>query len=150
VFDAHLEGVWSDGPLYQGSMESAAMVFRPDGSGWTYWARIGGVFSVHRFGWRTDSHRQLHVRLRHHLSGTWAVHDDEIRHHVDSQHTRDTHVVLTYTINPGQDISGNPATVLDLDRPVIPGTLGDRFALKHSHTRVEDPTITGTLPRGWD
>jgi hypothetical protein len=129
-------------------MESAAIVFRPDGSGWIYWARVG-VFSVHRFGWQTTSDLQLHLRLLHHLWGTWTVQEHEIAHHVDSHHTTDTKLVLTYAINSGHDVLGDPATLLQLDRPVIPGTVGDRFALKDSDTRVEDPTITGALPRGW-
>jgi len=149
VYDAHLVGHWSDDVLYQGSMESAAIVFRPDGSGWTYWARVGGVFSVDRFGWRTASHGQLYLRLVQHLSGTWTVQGQDIRHGIKSQHTRDTELVLAYTINTAPDIFGNPTTLLELDQPVMPGTVGDRFALTDSDARVEDPTITGTLPRGW-
>jgi hypothetical protein len=53
VLDARLVGKWSDDVLYLGSMEDAAIVFRSNGSGWSYWARAGGVISLHRCGWRT-------------------------------------------------------------------------------------------------
>lgn len=149
MLDARLVGLWWDDVLYQGSMEEAAVVFRPDGSGWTYWARDGGVFSVHRFGWRTAPIGRLHLRFRQQRSGTWTVHDHKVRHHVDRRRTRDAELALTYTINPGRDLFDNPITLLELDQHVIAGTVGDRFALKHSNTRIEDPTISGVLRRGW-
>jgi hypothetical protein len=148
VLDARLVGLWSDDVLYQGSMEEAAVVFRPDGSGWTYWARDGGVFSVHRFGWRTAASR-LRLGFSQQRSGTWTVQGHEVRHRVDRQRTRDTELALTYTISAGRDLFGNPATLLELDQRLIGGTVGDRFALKHSNIRIEDPTISGALPRGW-
>jgi hypothetical protein len=149
VLDARLVGLWSDADLYQGSMEEAVVVFRPDGSGWTYWARDGGVFSVHRFGWRTAATSRLHLRFRQRRSGTWTVRGHEVRHQVDRQHAHDSELALAYTINAGQDLFGNPATLLELDQPLIVGTVGDRFALKHNNTHIEDPTISGALPRGW-
>jgi hypothetical protein len=149
VLDARLVGLWSDDVLYQGSMEEAAVVFRANGSGWTYWARDGGVFSVHRFGWRTAATSRLHLRFHQQRSGTWTVRGDEVRHHVDRQGTRDTERALTYTINAGRDLFGSPVTLLELDQFVIVGTVGDRFARKHSNMHIEDPTISGALPRGW-
>jgi hypothetical protein len=146
VLDARLVGRWSDDVLYLGSMEDAAIVFCSNGSGWSYWARAGGVFSLHRFGWRTAGGSRLHLRLRQVLSGTWTLQGREIRHCVTSRYSDDTELPLVYTIKVGQDVFGNTATLLELDRPVIPGTVGDRFALVHSDDHVEDPVIGGASP----
>ena len=141
-----LVGHWSDDVLYLGSMEDAAVVFRADGTGWTYWARDGGAFCVDRLSWRTDGHSRLDLRLHQSLSGTWTVRDSEIPHRVNNRSAQATNLILTYTIRAGHDVFGDPATLLDFDRPVIPGTIGNRFALKHD-TQIEDPTISGTLRR---
>jgi hypothetical protein len=73
VLDERLVGYWSDQDLYQGAMEAAEIAFRPDGTGWTYWSRAGGAFSVYRFTWHTTEGRQLSLALHHELSGTWDL-----------------------------------------------------------------------------
>jgi hypothetical protein len=141
VLDDRLVGQWSDGSLYLGSMEEAAVVFRRDGSGWTYWHRDGGGFHVARFTWRTPADSQLRLRIDRKLSGTWTLRGGVTRHHVDSEHTDHTDLALTYVIQAGQDVLGSPATLLELDRPIFLGTVGDRFARTHGDALDEDPTV---------
>jgi hypothetical protein len=61
VSDARLLGYWSDDVLYQGDMEVAEIAFAPHESGWIYWARDGGVFTVDRFVWA--DHRSAATRV---------------------------------------------------------------------------------------
>jgi hypothetical protein len=129
VRDARLVGYWSDEALYQGAMEAASIAFRPDGTGWTYWSRVGGTFSVHRFGWHTTADQQLTLDLREQLSGSWHVAGHTTQHHVTSQAARGKRIVLGYRIRAGHDVLGRPATLLEADQPISPGTIGDRFAL---------------------
>src|SRR5262245_43327205 len=110
-------------------MEAADIAFRPDGTGWTYWSRVGGAFEVHRFRWRTTAGHQLTLDLRRQLSGTWHLARGTIRHRVTSQAACGERIVLAYQIRAGQDVLGRPATLLEAGQPINPGTVGDRFAL---------------------
>ncbi|HZB30075.1 MAG TPA: hypothetical protein VE465_07900 [Streptosporangiaceae bacterium] len=122
-------------------MENATIVFRADGTGWTYWARDGGAFYVDRLRWRTNGDGGLELRIHQTLSGTWTVRDDAIqRHSVDNRSAHTTNLILTYMIMAGHNVFGAPATLLRLDRSVRLGAIGKRFALKRD-TQVEDPTI---------
>jgi hypothetical protein len=129
VLDAILMGYWSDEALYQGAMEAASIAFRSDGTGWTYWSRSGGTFSVHRFGWHTTTTagRQLTLDLHEELYGSWQLADGTTQHQVTSQAARGERIVLAYQIRPGHDVLGRPATLLETGQPVSPGTIGDRF-----------------------
>jgi hypothetical protein len=132
-----------------GSMEDASIVFRPDGTGFTYWTRAGGPFSVNRFSWQTPASGQLDPRLHKSLSGWWDLRGSEIRHQVDRQSVVHSELTLSFAIVAGQDVLGRPATLLEFDRRVIQGTLGARFAFCHRDAYLDDPTVTGALPAGW-
>ena len=149
MLDPGLVGSWSDGPLYMGAMEDAAIVFRPDGTGLTYWTRDGGPFSVNRFDWQTPATGQLDLRLHQHLSGWWEPQGGGARHQVDSQSEDHRELTLSYAIVPGQDVLGRPATLLEFDRKLIVGTHGSRFAFARRDAYLDDPTVTGFLPVGW-
>jgi hypothetical protein len=121
-------------------MEAADIGFRSDGTGWTYWSRDGGSFYVDRFSWHADD-RHLTLDLREKLYGTWHLEDGTTRHRVRSQDAHHKHLVLTYQIAAGQNELHKPATVLQLDQPISPGTIGDRFAFKRELADNErDPT----------
>jgi hypothetical protein len=143
VRDLRLVGRWSDDSLYLGAMEAAVIVFRPDGAGFTYWSRAGGGFSVTRFGWRMHTAGHLDLRLGQRLSGRWELRGREVRHHVDGQSAVGTDLTVGYAIVAGQDVLGRPATLLEFDQPVIPGTVGARFALEDPNAGLDDPTATG-------
>jgi hypothetical protein len=135
-----LVGYWSDEDLYQGAMEAADIAFRPDGTGWTYWSRDGGTFFILRFRWHTTNDQHLTLGLHEKLSGTWDLESSSTRHHVTSQSARGEQIAVTYKTTPGHNVFGKPATLLELDKEVSPGTIGDRFALKHQLTDNEhDP-----------
>jgi len=139
VLDPDLLGYWSDDAIYLGAMEAADIAFRADGSGWTYRSRDGGGFSVHRFGWHTR-HGQVAIRLRRALSGTWTLRGSTVHHRVTGDDACDVRLTTSYTVAVGQDVFGNPATLLEFGRDVIPGTVGDRFARKSPQADAgEDP-----------
>jgi hypothetical protein len=142
VLDGRLVGYWSDDELYQGAMEAADIAFRADGTGWTYWSRIGGTFYVYRFRWHTAAGRHLTLGLHEELSGTWHLAGSRIRHRTDSQTARDRQVVLAYRITAGQNVLRKPATLLDLDQPISSGTIGSRFALKRALAQTEHDPAT--------
>ncbi|MDQ2810440.1 MAG: hypothetical protein M3Z75_00790 [Actinomycetota bacterium] len=68
MLDERLIGYWSDKHVYMGIMEAADIAFRSDGTGWTFWTRDGGSFSVTRFDWHTDASR-LTLNMQEHLYG---------------------------------------------------------------------------------
>jgi hypothetical protein len=141
VLDGRLVGYWSDEDLYQGVMEAADIAFRADGTGWTYWSRIGGTFYVHRFGWHTAADRHLTLDLHQELSGTWHLEDHTTQHRVRSQAPCHQQIILAYQITAGQNALRKPATLLELDQRIRAGTIGDRFAFKRELTQTEhDPT----------
>jgi len=142
VLDDSLVGRWSDENLYIGSMEAADIIFRSDGTGWTYWSRVGGSFYVLRFDWQISPEGRLDFRLRRQLSGRWTLHGSAIHHQVESQHTRDITLSVTYAVSTGQDVLGNAAILLEFDQRLVPGTIGQRFALKTDNGSGEDPTIS--------
>jgi hypothetical protein len=136
-----LIGYWSDEPLYQGSMEAADIAFRSDGTGWTYWSSFGGTFYMDRFSWHTDQDGHLTLDLNENLYGTWHLEDHTTRHRVRNRDAYHKHLVLTYQITAGHNALRMPATVLQLDQPIILGTIGDRFAFKRELAENEqDPT----------
>jgi hypothetical protein len=126
--DEGLIGYWSDEPLYQGAMEAADIAFRPDGTGWTNWSRDGGTFHVYRFSWHTPASDQLTLALGQELSGTWDVQSHTTRYHVQSQTSCSRQIELAYQIRPGQDALEEPTKLLQLDKPIRLGVIGDRFA----------------------
>jgi hypothetical protein len=141
VLDERLVGYWSDEDLYQGDMEAADIAFRSDGTGWTYWSRDGGSFYVLRFGWHTDASRDLTLDLHENLSGAWDLRDHTTVHRVASRTPHDKQIVLAYEITEAQNILRKPATLLQLDRQISMGTIGDRFAFKRDLASTEhDPT----------
>jgi len=141
VSDARLLGYWSDDVLYQGDMEVAEIAFAPHESGWIYWARDGGVFTVDRFVWHTTGRRRLECRIHRSLSGTWTVREGHVYHSVDEQSRCNDALSFAYTIGVGRDAIGGQVTVLELDRPVSVGVIGERFAFKHGGVRgKDDPT----------
>jgi len=147
MLDTRLVGYWSDEDLYLGAMEAADIAFCPDGSGWTYWSRDGGGFSVLRFRWHTTDDRQLALELHEQMSGNRELEGRRTRHHVTSKAACDTNIVVAYEIRAGQDLFGTPATLLEADRPISRGTIGNRFALKRDLADGEqnpaDRTMTG-------
>lgn len=149
MLDPGLVGSWSDGPLYMGAMEYAAIVFRPDGTGFTYWTRAGAPFEVNRFDWQTPATGQLDLRLHQYLWGHWKLQGGGTRHQVERQSEDQSELTLSYAIVPGQDVLGRPATVLEFDRNLILGTHGTRFAFARRDAYLDDPTVTGFLPAGW-
>lgn len=141
MLDPRLVGYWSDRDLYQGAMEAADIAFRPDGTGWTYWSRDGGGFSVDRFSWHTTAGRHLILDLHEHLSGTWELAGHATRYHVRRQSPSGTQLLLAYQVIAGQDSLKRPVTLLELDQRISVGTIGNRFAFHRELTQDEqDPT----------
>jgi hypothetical protein len=71
------------------------------------------------------------LRVHRHLSGTWTVRDGHVAHRVDREQRCDVALSLAYTISTGRDVLGDPVNLLELDRPVSVGVIGERFAFKH-------------------
>jgi hypothetical protein len=142
VLDENLIGYWSDEPLYQGAMEAADIAFRLDGTGWTDWSRDGGAFHVFRFSWHTSVGHQLTLALDRELSGTWELRDHTTRYQVQSQTGRDEQIVLAYQIRTGEDALKTPAKLLQFDKPISLGTIGDRFAFKRALGEDEQDLTT--------
>jgi hypothetical protein len=143
--DDKLIGYWSDQPVYQGDMEAADLAFRSDATGWTYWSRDGGGFDVYRFSWHTSGQRQLTLAMEQELSGTWDLHGQTTQYHVESLSACDDQVVLGYQIRDTRDVFKLPARLLELDQPISPGTIGDRFAFRRELAENErDPTTRST------
>ncbi|HEU4540368.1 MAG TPA: hypothetical protein VFR23_04515 [Jiangellaceae bacterium] len=135
MLDTRLIGYWSDEVLYVGDMETNDIAFGHDGSGFSYWARVGGVFTVKRFTWNIDNQR-LQIRFTCRLSGTWTVHLGHIRHYVTGERGCSSAWAAPYRISRADDALGNPTTVLTLDRRI--GVGGQRFA--YLRDTIEDPT----------
>src|SRR5829696_3533148 len=112
--------------------------FAPHESGWIYWARDGGVFTVDRFVWHTTGRRRLELRIHRSLSGIWTVREGHVYHSVDEQSRCNDALSFTYTVGVGRDAIGGQVTVLELDRPVSVGVIGERFAFEHGGVRGED------------
>lgn len=129
MLDSRLAGYWSDKNLNLGAMEAADVAFRPDGSGWVYWANAGGFF-VSRFTWHVAERRELTLDMHEELSGRWRWERHAVRYRVASQEARGTTTVLTYQIRQGQDVLGRPATLLETGEPISLGTVGSRFAFE--------------------
>ncbi len=137
--DSQIVGYWSDEALYFDSMEVAEIVFRPDGSGWTYWAHFR-AFALQRFDWHTTADQSLVLSCRERLSGTWIRRDSGFEHQVSEQHPDGEERVLHYRVNAGRNVFGQPATLLEFSTPVITGVLGDRFAYRREVAEGEaDP-----------
>jgi hypothetical protein len=134
-------GYWSDKNLYQGAMEGADIAFRPDGNGWTYWSRIGYSFFIQRFGWDSADGNQLVLDLREELSGRWYTERYATRHRVTSRDACDTKIVLSYEIHAGDNVLGEPATLLEVSQPVSLGTIGNRFAFERTLAASEDDPV---------
>jgi hypothetical protein len=122
VADGNLVGHWSDRDLYPHDTEFADLVFRADGTGWTYWCSWSMEFNVERFRWRETTPGVLEVRLVLLLSGTWSTVEGETRHEVTDREPLDTNSTHAYRL------TGDPLT-LELDRPVDVDLGGTRFTL---------------------
>jgi hypothetical protein len=96
---------------------------------------------VFRFRWHTSADRELTLNLHDELSGTWTLQGRMTRYSVESHQRCDVQIVLSYQIGAGQDALRVPVTLLQFDRRLIVGTIGDRFALKRKLAEDEqDPT----------
>ncbi|NED96403.1 hypothetical protein G1H11_13915 [Phytoactinopolyspora alkaliphila] len=144
MIDTSLVGYWSDDIMYSGATEANDLTFRPDGSGFTYWARLGDVFEVDRFTWHVDSAGKLHVRLIRMLTGTWTVRDNRIHHRVQLEDDIDVAHETSYALAAGRDVFGNNVSTLTLHRPILPAATV--FALRKDGQ--DDPTAADTVSFG--
>jgi hypothetical protein len=147
--DSQIVGYWSDEELYFDSMEVAEIVFRPEGSGWMYWAHFR-TFAMRRFDWHTTADHSLVLRCRERLSGTWIRRDEAFEHHVTDQHPEDEERVLHYQVNDGRNVFGKPATLLQFSKAVITGAIGDRFAFKREVAEGEADPVARPAPSAAD
>jgi hypothetical protein len=148
MLDRRLVGYWSDKHLYMGSMEAADIAFRADGTGWTYWSNAAGGFEVLRFMWRQTSRSALTLRVREYAGGTWSLDRGTVIHQLREQRADDKQIALSYEITAGQNAVGDPAMVLQFDKDVIRGVVGDRFALDRALAASEhDPAYTPGIAR---
>jgi hypothetical protein len=129
MVDARLLGKWSDKNLYLGSMEAAEIAFSAEGTGWIRSSNAGGGFELTRFRWRDASGRNLTLDLYENESGTWRMVDGRPPHRAKEQ-LEDERIAVAYQITAGQDVVGNPATILEFDQPLIRGVVDNRFALQ--------------------
>jgi hypothetical protein len=67
--------------------------------------------------------------VREYAGGTWSLDRGTVIHQLRSQHADDRQIALGYEISAGQKVYGDPATVLQFDKEVIPGSVDSRFAL---------------------
>jgi hypothetical protein len=115
-------GHWSDQDLYPHDPEHSDVVFRADGTGWTYWCSWSAEFTVGRFRWRETAPGLLEVRLVTLLSGTWRLVGGETAHEVADREPVDT------LLTPAYRITGNPP-VLELDQRIDVELGATRFTL---------------------
>jgi len=64
------------------------------------------------------------------LQGTRDLDGQDVTHQARTQARRDDQITLVYTIGPGNDAYGKPATLLSFDQPLIRGVTTDRFTLE--------------------
>jgi hypothetical protein len=57
---------------------------------------------------------------------------------------------FTYTISTGRDVLGDPVYLLEPDRPVSAGVIGERFAFRHGHVQPRAEIGFGTDVGGVD
>jgi hypothetical protein len=149
MLDRRLVGYWSDKHLYVGGMEGADIAFRADGTGWTYWSNAAGGFEILRFLWRQTSRSALTLRVREYAGGTWSLNRGTVTHQLRKQRADDQQIALGYEITAGQNAVGDPATVLQFDKDVIRGSVGNRFALDRTLAASEhDPAYRSARPPG--
>ncbi|MFI6026688.1 hypothetical protein [Amycolatopsis magusensis] len=129
--DENLVGHWSEREVYPHDPEYSDLVFRADGTGWTYWCSWGQEFSVERFRWRESAGGILEVKREWALSGTWSLLDGVARHEVEDRDPLATSLTAAYRI------TGDPPT-LELDRPLDANLGGTRFLLV---ARKADPAL---------
>ncbi|MEU7524121.1 hypothetical protein AB0A74_00125 [Saccharothrix sp. NPDC042600] len=122
MLDESLIGHWTDRDLYPHDPEYSELVFRADGTGWTYWCSWSTAFTVERFRWRQAAPGVVEVRLVAQLSGTWSTVDGQTRHEVQDRQTLDTTLSRTYRT------TGDPLA-LELDGPIETTLGGTRFTL---------------------
>jgi hypothetical protein len=127
--DARLLGKWSNKNLSLGSMAAVDIAFSAEGTGWIHWSNVGGGFELMRFRWRDASGRDLTLDLYEYESGTWRMVDGRPPRQTKKQR-EDERIAVAYQITAGQDVVGNPATILEFDQPLIRGVVGNRFALE--------------------
>jgi hypothetical protein len=144
VIDTSLVGYWSDDIMYSGAMEANDLTFRADGSGFTYWARIGDVFEVDRFDWHVTAEGNLRIHLTRMLTGTWTVQDNSIHHRVQIEDGIDNVHETSYAVAAGRDVFGNDVTTLTLHQPILPTAAV--FALRKD--AQEDPTAADAVTFG--
>jgi len=138
VIDTRLVGYWSDRDLYLGSPEDSDIAFRPNGSGWAYWSKWGGVFMVLRFAWHTTADARLVLRLRRELSGSWYLEDSRIKHRVEDQQSGQGNLAVAYEISQQTDAYGRSARAVKFSQQISPSVIGDRFAYIRTITDSED------------
>jgi hypothetical protein len=149
MLDTRLVGYWSDKHLYLGGMAAADIAFCADGTGWTNWSNVAGAFEVLRFRWRQTSGSSLTLRLREYVSGTWSLDGDTTTHQPGEHSARDEQIVLGYEITAGHTVIGDPVEVLEFDRHIIRGVLGNRFAFERELTAHEHgPAYNSEMPPG--
>jgi hypothetical protein len=140
VLEPRLVGYWTDRYLYPGDMESADIAFRAEGNGWVYWCNAAKAFEILRFTWQSAPNHQVVLSIHEELTGTWDLDGQNVTHVPHAQAHRDEQITLAYTIGPGNNADGEPATLLSFDQPVIRGATGDQFTLERQLTDNErDP-----------
>ncbi|MDS0135138.1 MULTISPECIES: hypothetical protein [unclassified Amycolatopsis] len=129
--DNPLLGYWSEQEVYPNDPEYSDLGFRPDGSGWMYWASWSTEFLVHRFRWHVPAPGRLTARLHLTVGGEWSVADGHVTHQVEYREEADAVVELGWAIEPDSELT--------LDRPLA-DLCGTRF--RPVAAGGTDPTVT--------
>jgi hypothetical protein len=139
MLDAQLAGYWSDRDLTLGGMEGTDIAFGADGTGWTYWSNAAGGFEVCCFTWQAHG-AALALHVHEYASGSWFLDGGRVTHSQRDRKAVDEQVSVSYQITAGQNVAGDPVTVLQFDQHVIRGVSSIRFALERELTPGErDP-----------
>ncbi|MFE2271366.1 hypothetical protein ACFXB4_19230 [Streptomyces lavendulae] len=141
--DERLTGLWDSAPLEQGAMEASALVFLPDGRGWSRFESFSSELSVGRFHWHCPGPGLLELRYTWRVDGQWGSDADGFA--VVEHSGPDDELIRTgYRVDGGTPSpsaapgAGGAAPRLTLDHPV---ELAHAFAhLRRPVGPADDPS----------
>ncbi|WP_091645083.1 hypothetical protein [Micromonospora pallida] len=140
--DENLAGRWDTGPYDYGVMESSWLCLRPDGTGWSACANVGGG-SVGYLTWSCPADGEIEIRYTWTAFGNWSPGEPPTLVEIDEEGSDDTLVRTRYSITlDTPPLAEAPVTTLHLDDAV---EFAHRFALDTRDTDHHDPAPSA----GW-
>ncbi len=116
--DENLVGRWDTGPYDYGVMESSWLCLRPDGTGWSACANVGGG-SVSQLDWSCPTEDEIEIRYVWTASGHWSPGEPPALVEIEEEGTDDTVVRTRYSVTlDTPPLAEAPMTTLHLADPV--------------------------------